>query len=95
MSSLAFVETEAEQCSINPETADILGPGRFESSDWQEELTPLPTTFNTVLTAAHVLRAEVRAPLHSRFPLTGSELQPPCYCHLSLGSCVILCIARQ
>lgn len=46
---------------IDPETAEILGPGHFENADLEEALTPLPTIFNAPFTEADVSRTEVRS----------------------------------
>ncbi len=44
---------------IDPETAEILGPGRFESTDYDETMTSLPTTFNVPLQERHLSKTEV------------------------------------
>ncbi|KAL1407437.1 hypothetical protein Q8F55_006870 [Vanrija albida] len=50
---------------IDPATAEIQGPGFFESTQWAGEMTPLPQRFNTELTEEHMVRTErtVAAPL--------------------------------
>ncbi|WWD15646.1 hypothetical protein CI109_100068 [Kwoniella shandongensis] len=44
--------------SIDPETSEITGPGWFESTEWKEEMTPLPTEFNVPLDEKHIQRTE-------------------------------------
>ncbi|WVR04951.1 hypothetical protein IAU60_001963 [Kwoniella sp. DSM 27419] len=43
---------------IDPETTDIKGPGWFESTEWKEEMTPLPKVFNRRLEEKHIVRSE-------------------------------------
>ncbi|KAK8870060.1 hypothetical protein IAR55_000630 [Kwoniella newhampshirensis] len=44
--------------SIDPVTTEITGPGWFESTDWKDEMTPLPTDFNVPLTEKHIKATE-------------------------------------
>ncbi|GMK55738.1 hypothetical protein CspeluHIS016_0207940 [Cutaneotrichosporon spelunceum] len=43
---------------LNPETAEIIGPGTFESTSLEEPLTPMPQKFNIDLTEEHMSRIE-------------------------------------
>ncbi|WWC69738.1 uncharacterized protein I206_103681 [Kwoniella pini CBS 10737] len=43
---------------IDPETTDITGPGYFESTEWKEEVTPLPTEFNREFEEEHIVKTE-------------------------------------
>jgi hypothetical protein len=45
---------------IDPVTTEILGPGWFESTEWKEEPTPMPTEFNVPFAESHMLTIEVR-----------------------------------
>jgi len=51
--------------SIDPDTAEILGPGWFEATTLHGEMTKLPTDFNITFDEKHVLRTEVRLLLTS------------------------------
>ncbi|WWC61433.1 uncharacterized protein I303_104017 [Kwoniella dejecticola CBS 10117] len=43
---------------IDPDTTDITGPGYFESTEWKEESTPLPTEFNREFEEEHIIKTE-------------------------------------
>ncbi|OCF55107.1 hypothetical protein L486_07218 [Kwoniella mangroviensis CBS 10435] len=43
---------------IDPETTDITGPGYFESTEWKEDMTPLPTEFNRDLEEETIVKTE-------------------------------------
>ncbi|BEJ16184.1 hypothetical protein CspHIS471_0507890 [Cutaneotrichosporon sp. HIS471] len=43
---------------LNPETAEIIGPGTFGSTTLDEPLTPMPQKFNVELTEEHMSRIE-------------------------------------
>lgn len=53
--SLLPVPTDSR---LDPETAEIIGPGWFESTKLEEPLTPMPKQFNIELTEAHIIRIE-------------------------------------
>ena len=53
------LSTKLTVCRIDPETAEILGPGYFESTEYNDDVTPLPKAFNSPMTAEHVARIEV------------------------------------
>ncbi|WVQ77932.1 hypothetical protein IAT38_000012 [Cryptococcus sp. DSM 104549] len=57
---------------INPETTEITGPGWFESTEYWDELTPLPWKFNTRLEEEHIARTE-RTVAPILLPLITSE----------------------
>lgn len=43
---------------LNPETAEISGPGKFESTTLEGTMTSLPDRFNVELTEEHIMRTE-------------------------------------
>ncbi|WVQ70399.1 uncharacterized protein L199_008626 [Kwoniella botswanensis] len=43
---------------IDPETTDIIGPGYFESTEWKEDMTPLPTEFNRDFEEETIVKTE-------------------------------------
>jgi hypothetical protein len=84
--------------SIDPNNQHIIGPGWFESAELKEEITPLPTEFNTLLEEEHILKTEVR---ESRFNTSAvinrfsSGPSPQSCCLLSTESYDMLYTARQ
>ncbi|OCF44720.1 hypothetical protein I317_01409 [Kwoniella heveanensis CBS 569] len=59
---------------IDPETTEIKAPGYFESTEWKEETTPLPTEFNRRLEEGHIIRTE-RTVAPMLLPLITGEIR--------------------
>ncbi|WWC85206.1 uncharacterized protein L201_000065 [Kwoniella dendrophila CBS 6074] len=43
---------------VDPESGDITGPGFFETTEWKDEITPLPTEFNRDFEEEDIIRTE-------------------------------------